>query len=165
MTAEDDDVYAAETLAFEGTPLADRFDRRSLITETTEIASHPVVYPLVGDVHVSEATPRLVRHVAYARGQVIRFAPTSTERYTVVHELSHVAHARSGTGGTTHGSAYRAVYANLIAIVYGDEYGRLLRHAFATCGLPVASLTLPRLIHPIVDIDFLTDATREVRWL
>lgn len=162
---EDRTAYEAEVIAFADTPLGDNWDRRSLITETMEIANDPWVLPFVGEVHVSEASARLTSCVAYARGQTIRFAPTSTHRSTPVHELAHVVHTRCRAGGTSHGAEWRTLFVELTAVVYGDRYGDLLRHAFLSHGLSLTSAVLPRPQHPIIDIDRLADASREVRWL
>jgi hypothetical protein len=164
-TIEDECVYDAQRLAFAGTPLADRFDRRSLIAETIEIAEHPWVVPFVGQVEVGEASVRLTKWTAYANGQTIRFAPNTASRYTPVHELAHIVARRAHVGGTTHGPGFRAIYAELAAVVYGPQYGRLLREAFHEQGLSVGPAILPLPVKPIIDIDRLADAGSEVRWL
>jgi hypothetical protein len=165
MSTEDDLLYAAEDLAFQGTPLADQFDRSTLIAEVKEIARHPAVSPLVGMVAVSEATVRLVSSVAYAEGQTIKFAPNRMQRYVAVHELAHVVKRRSGLAGSSHGPEYRAMYADLTAIAYGQAYGVLLRQAFHEMGLSVHSATLPLPISPVIDIDLLADQSGGSRWL
>lgn len=161
-TAEDQAVYAAEGIAFADTPLGDRLDRRVLMHEACVICADPFVYPFTGDVRIEEASARLVSCVAYARGRTIRFAPTATHRSTVVHEIAHVV---TPDPSTSHGPEFRAIFAELAAMVYGDEYGRLLRQAFTEMRLPVGPATLPRPVHPIVDIDRHDDMSREVRWL
>jgi hypothetical protein len=164
-TIEDEAVYDAQRLAFAGTPLADKFDRRSLIAETREIANNPWIVPFVGQVTVEEASVRLTQWAAYANGQTIRFAPNIVSRYTAVHELAHVVAKRAHVGGTSHGPGFRAIYAELAAVVYGFQYGRLLREAFHEQGLEVGPALLPLPASPIIDIDRLADAGSEVRWL
>jgi hypothetical protein len=164
-TREDERLYEAQRLAFAGTPLMDMFDRHSLIAETREIATNPWVTPFVGQVEVGEASVRLAKWTAYANGQTIRFAPNICSRYVAVHELAHIVTRRAHIEGTTHGSGYRAIYAELTAVVYGPQYGRLLREAFLEQGLSVGPALLPLPAKPIIDIDRLADASSGVRWL
>jgi hypothetical protein len=168
MTAtEDTAVYHAEELAFEDTPIGDRQDRLSLISEAREIAADSWVVPFVGQVHVEEASTRLASSVAYAKGQTIRFAPNVMPRYVAVHEIAHIVHCRSKRTHQerSHGPEFRALYAALIAIVYGERYGRLLREAFIESGLSLGPAVLPLPSAPLIDIDRLADMTLGVRWL
>jgi hypothetical protein len=164
-TIEDECVYDAQRLAFAGTPLIDMFDRRSLIAETREIATNPWITPFVGQVTVEEATVRLAKWTAYVEDQTIRFAPNIVSRYVAVHELAHVITRRAHIVGTAHGPGYRAIYAELTAVVYGPQYGQLLREAFYEQGLSIGPAILPLPAKPIIDIDRLADASRGVRWL
>lgn len=163
---EDQAVYDAQDVAFAGTPLADRTDRTSLIREAIEICEHPWLMPFVGSVDVDEASVRLTSAAAYAQGQRIRFAPNVMARFVAAHEVAHVITARCMVQPeSSHGPLFRAIYAELVAVVYGDQYGLLLRHAFSELALPVSPAILPRRERPIIDLDVLADASREIRWL
>jgi hypothetical protein len=165
-TTQDERVYDAQRLAFEGTPLGDMFDRRSLIAETREIAEHPWVLPFVGQVYVGEASVRLATQAAYAQYQTIRFAPNIVGRHVAVHELAHIIARRAHVDEREHhGPGYRAIYAELAAVVYGPHYGRLLREAFFEQGLEVGPAKLPLPVSPIIDIDRLAEVGSGVRWL
>jgi hypothetical protein len=164
----DDITYAAEDLAFEGTPLGDRLDRTALIAETLELTANPNVYARTGAVHVAEASTRLVRSSAYARGQEVRFAPTRMLRLVAVHELSHVAHRRwrPRQPDASHGPEYRAVYLAMVGTCYGGRYVRLLREAFHEMRIPPdPSLIMLYPDRPAIDLDVQEDVSRGVRWL
>lgn len=163
MNREDEALYNAQAQAFEGTPLGDYFDRRSLMAEVQEITNR--LNHLTGDIEVSEARATLVKHAAYAQGQRIKFAPTDMSRFIAIHEVSHVVHVRSKLGGRSHGPEYRAIFAEMVEIVYGPNFARLLREAFSQLSLDVHPATLPKLAEPIIDLEALADATRESRWL
>ena len=165
MSAEDDLLYAAEDLAFQGTPLGDRMDRTTLMAEVKEIARHPAVSPLCGNVAVGETTVRMVSSAAYAQGQTIKFAPNRMQRFVAVHELAHVVFRRTGIPGTSHGPEYRAVYVDLVTIVYGIRYGNLLREALHEMGLSLHTLMLPLPGSPVIDIDRLADMSGGSRWI
>lgn len=162
-TNEDRLVYDLEYAAFEGTPLGDRMDRHSLIHDVHEIVDH--CFHLTGDITVEEGHVRMTRTAGYAQGQRIVFAPNRLGRYVAGHEVAHVVHRRVKTGGTSHGPEWRAVYAEMTSIVYGERYGRLLREAFMSASLPVHATLLPHPPKPIIDIDVLARASQEVRWL
>lgn len=164
-TKEDLLVYDTERLAFAGTPLGDRLDRHSLIRETCELAAHPSIVPLVGQVTVTEGTARYAANVAHAAGQRIVFAPNLIERFVPVHELAHVVHRRAALGGRSHGPEYRAVYADLAGIAYGYQYRDLLWHAFDEVGLHVHPARLPMAPSPVIDVDRLAGLSGGVRWL
>lgn len=165
MTIEDDRVYDVQVLAFEGTPLNDMADRRSLMAEAHEIATGLPV--LAGPITIVEGNVRMTTHDAYAQsfGRIV-FAPRTMRRFTAVHEIAHIVHRRSPINtGTAHGWEYRGIFADMIAIVYGERYGELLRDAFCEQGMSVSHPALPRTGVPLIDIDALADATLGSRWL
>lgn len=166
MTIEDQRVYEAQRIAFEGTPLGDMMDRRSLILETREIATELPV--LVGQITVGEGNVRMTKTDAYAQPMINRivFAPNVMGRYVAVHEIAHIVHRRSPIKtGTSHGWEYRGIYADLIAIVYGHRYGELLRDAFCQYAMSVSNPALPQTGTPLIDIDALVTSAQESRWL
>jgi hypothetical protein len=164
MSVEDDRLYAAEDLAFAGSPLGDQCDRRELISLTREIAADPRLVAFIGDVTVGESRSDMTRAGAYAKGSVIKFAPRRMSRFVAVHELAHVVHHRSGMGGSSHGPEYRASYVWLVGAVHGAQYADQLRETFVLSGLHVTDVSLPTIEGPPVnDIDQLAAAT--VRWI
>jgi hypothetical protein len=162
-TIEDRKVYGLEGLAFTDTPLHDQVDRHSLIAEVAEIQRG--VPHLTGEITAEESSVRLTTAAAYAQGQRIAFAPRWSSRYVAVHEVAHIVHYRAKLGGNSHGAEYRGIYAELVSLVYGDRYGRLLREVFIEAGLLIHPVSLGHLPKPIIDIDALAAATQEVRWL
>lgn len=159
-------TYRAEDSAFVDTPAGDRFTAASLMAETLEIARHPAIWPMVGDVDVIEGPVTMHATTASATDQLIKFAPGRSPRFVAVHELAHVATRRSGLRvDGVHGSTYRAVYLALVESVYGRYYADLLRHGFAECRLDVADVNLPIAPTPVLDIDALAQASGGSRWI
>lgn len=160
MTIEDDKVYTAEAIALEGTPLADRFNYRSLIEEGRSIVRHGALHLLVGDVKFEEGRTYMTSAGGYARLSSIVLAPTSLPRLIIPHEIAHVVHGRSGLSGRAHGPEYRSAYVAVISSIYGREYGDMLRDEFEAQGLPLSGA-----MFPIIDDGPIYDIPQLVRWI
>lgn len=159
-------VYGIEPAAYEGTPLADKIAEADLsatyaaaLREIPEL-SHIIVLPARAD---------MTKWGGYCQGSTIRTSASRVQRWTVAHEL---AHALANTvwyrsiepcDPTSHGASWRALNTYLVGRIFGWSYAEVLRSAFETAGLFVATAETDALPvgspDPIINIDALSITT------
>jgi hypothetical protein len=152
-----DKVYAAEALAFLGTPLADRQQESSIVADYRTMLDAP--WWAWGAVTIRQARADMVRAGGYADLFAISTSAGRVERYTVSHELAHIVVKRQGRCDR-HGAAFRTAHLYTVGAAYGRQYADLLAQAFEDYNLPVLNapgeLGIPQT--PTINIDAMSIA-------
>ena len=152
-----DTVYAAEALAFLGTPLADRQQESSIVEGYHTMLDAP--WWEWGTIEIRQARADMVRAGGYASLFGISTSAGRVERYTISHELAHMVAKRQGICDR-HGAAFRTAHLYTVGAGFGRQYTDLLAQAYEAYNLPVLSapgeLGIPPM--PTINIDALSIA-------
>jgi hypothetical protein len=152
-----DKVYAAEVLAFHGTPLEDRQQESTIVHDYRTMLDAP--WWEWGHVTVRPARADMVTIAGYADVFAITTSAGRVHRYTVSHELAHLVVKRQGICDR-HGPAFRTAHLYTVGAAYGRQYADLLAQAYEDYRLPVLStvdeLHIPHT--PTINIDALSIA-------
>lgn len=161
-TKEDQLVYDLQRIAFDGTPLDDRLDRRILIAQTEALQHNVLLGPMVGPIVVVEEDARRVSSAGRCArdGSWIAYSANRQHHWVMAHEVAHAIHARSHLGGRPHGPEYRAFFVWTVGALHGDHYADTLRSTFEMGGAPVADVMMPPYGQPVHDVDALAAETR-----
>lgn len=153
-------VYDAESVAFEGTPLADRISEGEAQASYREVLDSE--WWIWRDVEIVSARADMVNHVGKANRNRVWTSAGKASRYTLSHELAHVLVARLGLFDPGHGAAFRRVHLYTAHAIYGEPYRDLLLTAYTAFELPIdlTPLDLPAAPSvPIINIDAMSIAT------
>jgi len=150
-------VYAAEVLAFHGTPLEDRQQESSIMADYRSMLAAP--WWAWGHVTLRNARADMVRAAGYADLFAITTSAGRVHRSTVSHELAHIVVKRQGLCDR-HGAQFRTAHLYTVGAGYGRQYADLLAQAYEDYNLPVLSapgeLGIPPM--PTINIDALSIA-------
>jgi len=152
-----DTVYAAEALAFLGTPLADRQQESSIVEGYHTMLDAP--WWKWGTIEIRQARADMVRAGGYASLFGISTSAGRVERYTISHELAHMVVKRQGICDR-HGPQFRTAHLYTVGAGFGRQYADLLAQAYEDYNLPVfltpGGLGIPPV--PTINIDALSIA-------